>query len=244
MYRMAHEIESKYLNYKIKQMTNKIFDSLKQNYANLGLGDEILQGHANALSGIGGINDENFETVIKSQGEVLSAIQKKFDSANSKATEYKNKVAELEGKLTLTTTSTQATQTQQTIAAKKKEDEMPAWAKVVLDELKSVKTENEAQRKEKAKNDLLASTTAFFANAKHLNKANLDTAMEFCYMTVNESSTEEDLRSAVIAKYDELQSRHGGLDKYVAIPASGGGVTKKDKWKAEAEKRKAQANEN
>ena len=40
-------------------MKEKIFNALKQEYKALGLSDEILQGHANALAAIGLVTDEN-----------------------------------------------------------------------------------------------------------------------------------------------------------------------------------------
>ena len=45
-------------------MKEKIFNALKQEYKALGLSDEILQGHANALAAIGLVTDENLSAVV------------------------------------------------------------------------------------------------------------------------------------------------------------------------------------
>lgn len=48
-------------------MKEKIFNALKQEYKALGLSDEILQGHANALAAIGLVTDENLSAVVAAQ---------------------------------------------------------------------------------------------------------------------------------------------------------------------------------
>lgn len=60
-------------------MKNKIFQALKQEYPQLGLGDEILQAQAEALANTGFVNDENLQAVVASQKANLEALQRLND---------------------------------------------------------------------------------------------------------------------------------------------------------------------
>lgn len=60
-------------------MKDKIFNSLKQNYSNLGLSDEILQGQAKALANTGFVTDDNLQTVIDGQKAFLASLQSGID---------------------------------------------------------------------------------------------------------------------------------------------------------------------
>lgn len=75
-------------------MKTKIFQALKTNYAHLGLGDEILQEHANALAGLGLVTDDNLSTVVAAQSEYLSKLQKLNDKRVTDAVEKAKKNAE------------------------------------------------------------------------------------------------------------------------------------------------------
>ncbi len=74
-------------------MKEKIFESLKREYSNLGLGDDILQGHAESLAATGFVTDENLNAVISSQKTFLSSLQsgmdKRVTDAINKAKEKK-----------------------------------------------------------------------------------------------------------------------------------------------------------
>ncbi|MFI3322059.1 MAG: hypothetical protein R3Y50_05990 [Rikenellaceae bacterium] len=60
-------------------MKAKLFKGLKQEYSNLGLSDEIIQGHADALAEAGFVTDENLATVIQGQKGVLTSLQSTID---------------------------------------------------------------------------------------------------------------------------------------------------------------------
>lgn len=60
-------------------MKDKIFNSLKQNYSNLGLSDEIFQGQAEAIFNTGFVTDENLQTVIDCQKTFLASLQSGID---------------------------------------------------------------------------------------------------------------------------------------------------------------------
>jgi chromosome segregation ATPase len=79
-------------------MKNKIFAKLKQEYSSLGLGDEILQAHAESLADSGFVTDENIDTVVSGQKSYLSALQRLNDSRVSKALEKQRKDIDDEAK--------------------------------------------------------------------------------------------------------------------------------------------------
>ena len=60
-------------------MKEKIFQLLKQEYKSLGLGDEVLQAHAEMLDKMGLVTDDNIETVVASQKDFLESLQKDND---------------------------------------------------------------------------------------------------------------------------------------------------------------------
>lgn len=78
-------------------MKEKIFESLKREYSNLGLADEILQGHAESLAATGFVTDENLNVVVSSQKTFLSSLQsgidKRVTDAVNKAREKKEEPA-------------------------------------------------------------------------------------------------------------------------------------------------------
>lgn len=60
-------------------MNKKIFAALKQEYSHLGLGDVILQAHADALAKLGLVTDDNINTVVSAQKDFLEGLQKSND---------------------------------------------------------------------------------------------------------------------------------------------------------------------
>ena len=68
-------------------MKEKIFNALKQEYKALGLSDEILQGHANALAAIGLVTDENLSAVVAAQKDFLTGLQSGIDKRVTTARE-------------------------------------------------------------------------------------------------------------------------------------------------------------
>ena len=82
-------------------MKEKIFQSLKQAYSNLGLSDDIFQGHAEALEATGLVTDENLATIVAAQKTFLSSLQsgidKRVTDAVNKAREKKEEAKLDEG---------------------------------------------------------------------------------------------------------------------------------------------------
>ena len=79
-------------------MNDKLFQKLKQSYSYIGLAESVLRAHADALAGLGLVNDENIDEVISKQKAYLEGLQKYNDSrvndALAKAAEKSLKDAE------------------------------------------------------------------------------------------------------------------------------------------------------
>lgn len=79
-------------------MKAKIFSKLKQEYSALGLGDEILQGRADALAKTGLVTDDNIDLIVSVQKEDLEALQKLNDKRVSSALEKQRQAWEEESR--------------------------------------------------------------------------------------------------------------------------------------------------
>ena len=150
-------------------MKEKIFQKLKQEFSHLGLGDVILQAHADSLASIGLVTDENIDTVISAQKGFLENLQKTSDKrvtdAVFKAKADAKKELETEEARKKVEEETKKLEEQ---AKREKEKDMPEWYKVekaatektiqellhtnktLLDGLNSIKKENETFKAEKA----------------------------------------------------------------------------------------------
>lgn len=66
-------------------MKEKIFQKLKTKYASLGLGDEILQAHAESLAAMGFVTDDNVDSIVEGQKGFLENLQKLNDKRATEA---------------------------------------------------------------------------------------------------------------------------------------------------------------
>ena len=66
-------------------MKEKIFNALKQAYSHLGLGDEFLTAHADALAASSLVTDENLANVVAAQKSALEFAQKANDKRAAEA---------------------------------------------------------------------------------------------------------------------------------------------------------------
>ena len=75
-------------------MKEKIYNQLKQEYARLGLSDELLQSVAASLEA----TDENLATVVKGQENMLKSYQSNFDKLRTEGAGYKKELEELKAR--------------------------------------------------------------------------------------------------------------------------------------------------
>ena len=139
-------------------MKEKIYNQLKQEYARLGLSDELLQSVAASLEAIGLVTDENLATVVKGQENMLKSYQSNFDKLRTEGAGYKKELEELKAK------GGQGGGQQ-----KQPKDEMPEWFMKYKEEqdkkLNALIGENTKFKAEKAKGERNA---LILAKAKEL----------------------------------------------------------------------------
>lgn len=143
-------------------MKEKIFQKLKQVYSHLGLGDDVLQAHAESLAALGFVTDENIDNVVNAQKTFLEGLQKNYDkrvtSATAKAKEDAKKELEDAAKAAA---EEKARKEKEERERREKEKEMPDWYKAekeasdktIKELLESVKTMKEGYDAMKAEND-------------------------------------------------------------------------------------------
>lgn len=150
-------------------MKTKIFQKLKQGYSHLGLGDNVLQAHADALAAIGLVTDENIESVVSAQKTFLENLQKENDKRVTDATAKAKTTAKKEfEEEAAKAAEKKAKEELEKAEREKKEKEMPDWYKAekeqnekMLKELmesnktlsesfKAIKTENDAFKAKEA----------------------------------------------------------------------------------------------
>lgn len=126
-------------------MNKKLFQLLKQAYSSLGLGDDVLQAHADMLVGLGVVNDDNVQTIVDQQKEFLEGLQKANDKrandAAVKATEKAKKDfedAEAQKK---------AEAEEKAKAEKEAKEKADAEKKAAEEAAKKAKAEEEAKKK-------------------------------------------------------------------------------------------------
>ena len=153
-------------------MKEKIFNALKQEYKALGLSDEILQGHANALAAIGLVTDENLSAVVAAQKDFLTGLQSGIDKRVTTAREK----ALADAKKTEDEAKAEAERKKAEEDAKKADKDKPEWQKEMekrFEEFLKKDTERESAYKAlKEKYDILEKKDAESARANtNLSKA-------------------------------------------------------------------------
>ena len=121
-------------------MNQKIFQKLKQSYSYIGLAENVLQMHADALAATGFVTEENIDEVVSKQKSYLEGLQKYNDTrvgeALKKAAEKATKDAEEKARLAAEE------------AARKKQEELeknlPDSVKTFMEQ---VKADREAEKK-------------------------------------------------------------------------------------------------
>lgn len=123
-------------------MKEKIFQQLKQKYANLGLTEEVLRSVAESLDAMGVVTDDNLETVIAGQGTMLKSYQSSLDKVRTEGASYKKELEDLKSKGGGTKPNP-------------KEMEEPDWFKKYREEqeekIKALTTAQETAKAEKAR---------------------------------------------------------------------------------------------
>ena len=153
-------------------MTEKIYQRLKQGYSHLGLGENVLRAHAEALNAIGLVTDENIEVVITAQKRFLENLQAENDRRVTDATAKAKQSAKKEFEDDAAKKAEEAAKKAEEERLKKeKEKEMPDWYKkekeaqekliseltkdrqTLMDSFKEMKAESDKLKAEKLASD-------------------------------------------------------------------------------------------
>ena len=111
-------------------MKDKIFQKLKQEYSHLGLGNGILQAHAESLASLGLVTDENIDAVVAAQKSFLTNLQKDTDSRVTEAQKKAKESAKTEYEAEVKRKAEgEERRKAEEAARKEKEKEMPEWYK-------------------------------------------------------------------------------------------------------------------
>lgn len=165
-------------------MKAKLFQKLKQEYSHLGLGDDVLQAHAESLAAIGLVTDENINNVVNAQKTFLEGLQKNYDTRVTSATAKAKEAAKKEFEDAVKAASEEkARKEKEEQERREKEKEIPDWYKAekaanekILKELsesnKSIKNAYDALKEEndnlKAKEAAEARKNLIISKAKEL----------------------------------------------------------------------------
>ncbi|WP_270265869.1 hypothetical protein [Segatella copri] len=191
-------------------MKEKIFQLLKQEYKSLGLGDEVLQAHAEMLDKMGLVTDDNIETVVASQKDFLESLQKdndrrvtdakkKFEEAQKAKEDAERKAAEEEAKKK----AEEAERKRLEELAKK--NEMPDYLKKYFEEQAAEKkASEEARTKEREEFKKLVET---------LTQKNTDQAKTYNEQMETQSKTIKELQETIQKQAEEAKAKEEAAAK-------------------------------
>lgn len=192
-------------------MKDKIFQLLKQEYKSLGLGDEVLQAHAEMLDKMGLVTDDNIETVVASQKSFLESLKKdndrivtdakkKFEEAQKAKEDAERKAAEEEAKKKA---AEEAEKKRLEELAKK--NEMPDYLKKYFEEQTAEKkASEEARTKEREEFKKLVET---------LTQKNTDQAKAYNEQMEEQSKTIKELQETIQKQADEAKAKEEAAAK-------------------------------
>ena len=191
-------------------MKDKIFQLLKQEYKSLGLGDEVLQAHAEMLDKMGLVTDDNIETVVASQKSFLESLQKdndrrvsdakkKFEEAQKAKEDAERKAADEEAKKA----AEEAEKKRLEELAKK--NEMPDYLKKYFEEQAAEKkASDEARTKEREEFKKLVET---------LTQKNTDQAKTYNEQMEAQSKTIKELQETIQKQAEEAKAKEEAAAK-------------------------------
>lgn len=199
-------------------MKDKIFQLLKQEYKSLGLGDEVLQAHAEMLDKMGLVTDDNIETVVASQKSFLESLQKdndrrvtdakkKFEEAQKAKEEAERKAAEEEAKKKAEEEAKKAAEEaeKKRLEELAKRNEMPDYLKKYFEEQAAEKkASEEARTKEREE---------FKELIKTLNQKNTDQAKTYNEQMEEQSKTIRELQETIQKQADEAKAKEEAAAK-------------------------------
>ena len=202
----------------IERMKDKTFQLLKQEYKSLGLGDEVLQAHAEMLDKMGLVTDDNIETVVASQKSFLESLQKdndrrvtdakkKFEEAQKAKEDAERKAAEEEAKKKADEEAKKAAEEaeKKRLEELAKKNEMPEYLKKYFEEQAAEKkASEEARTKEREEFKKLVET---------LTQKNTDQAKTYNEQMEAQSKTIKELQETIQKQAEEAKAKEEAAAK-------------------------------
>ena len=199
-------------------MKDKIFQLLKQEYKSLGLGDEVLQAHAEMLDKMGLVTDDNIEIVVASQKSFLESLQKdndrrvtdakkKFEEAQKAKEDAERKAAEEEAKKKADEEAKKAAEEaeKKRLEELAKKNEMPDYLKKYFEEQAAEKkASDEARTKEREEFKKLVET---------LTQKNTDQAKTYNEQMEAQSKTIKELQETIQKQAEEAKAKEEAAAK-------------------------------
>lgn len=199
-------------------MKEKIFQLLKQEYKSLGLGDEVLQAHAEMLDKMGLVTDDNIETVVASQKDFLESLQKdndrrvtdakkKFEEAQKAKEDAERKAAEEEAKKKAEEKAKKAAEEaeKKRLEELAKKNEMPDYLKKYFEEQAAEKkASEEARTKEREEFKKLVET---------LTQKNTDQTKVYNEQMEAQSKTIKELQDTIQKQAEEAKAKEEAAAK-------------------------------
>lgn len=199
-------------------MKEKIFQLLKQEYKSLGLGDEVLQAHAEMLDKMGLVTDDNIETVVASQKDFLESLQKdndrrvtdakkKFEEALKAKEDAERKAAEEEAKKKAEEEAKKAAEEaeKKRLEELAKKNEMPDYLKKYFEEQAAEKKAlEEARTKEREEFKKLVET---------LTQKNTDQTKVYNEQMEAQSKTIKELQDTIQKQAEEAKAKEEAAAK-------------------------------
>lgn len=199
-------------------MKEKIFQLLKQEYKSLGLGDEVLQAHAEMLDKMGLVTDDNIETVVASQKDFLESLQKdndrrvtdakkKFEEAQKVKEDAERKAAEEEAKKKAEEEAKKAAEEaeKKRLEELAKKNEMPDYLKKYFEEQAAEKkASEEARTKEREEFKKLVET---------LTQKNTDQTKVYNEQMEAQSKTIKELQDTIQKQAEEAKAKEEAAAK-------------------------------
>lgn len=184
-------------------MKDKIFQLLKQEYKSLGLGDEVLQAHAEMLDKMGLVTDDNIETVVASQKSFLESLQKdndrrvtdakkKFEEAQKAKEDAERKAAEEEAE-------------KKRLEELAKKNEMPEYLKKYFEEQAAEKKASEEARSEEREE--------FKKLVETLTQKNTEQAKTYNEQMEEQSKTIKELQETIQKQTEEAKAKEEAAAK-------------------------------
>ena len=202
----------------IERMKDKIFQLLKQEYKSLGLGDEVLQAHAEMLDKMGLVTDDNIETVVASQKSFLESLQKdndrrvtdakkKFEEAQKAKEDAERKAAEEEAKKKADEEAKKAAEEaeKKRLEELAKKNEMPEYLKKYFEEQAAEKKASEEARSEEREE--------FKKLVETLTQKNTEQAKTYNEQMEEQSKTIKELQETIQKQAEEAKAKEEAAAK-------------------------------